>query len=343
MKKTSANFPLQVEFLERVKKHISSNLSIADELADLLKISLDSSYRRLRGESALSYDETMLICKKFNVSPDALQSKESGFVNFSYKSLGKENINIEKYLCSVKEELYALHQFKNVHFYFAAEDIPLFHHLDYEFLTPFKFFYWRKSILNDTSLDGRKFDRELISPQVMLLSKDINNAYRNIESTEIWTEETLSSTLSQISYYWDSGLFSSKNDALAVCKDVEDMMFHLQQQAEVSSKFSRINPPEEMPKNFNLYSCEVQIGNNSMLVQADDLKISLLSFNTFNSLQTFNLNYCLENERWIQNLIKKSSLISSVSEKQRFQFFRKVKSMIDEVKNKIEMDNWSAI
>jgi hypothetical protein len=80
----------------------------------------------------------------------------------------------------------------------------------------------------------------------------------------------------------------------------------------------------------------VQIGNNSILVNTDKLKISLLSFNTFNSLLTFNLNYCNENEQWIQNLIKKSVLISSVSEKQRLQFFRNINKLIDKAEEQIE-------
>jgi hypothetical protein len=89
-------------------------------------------------------------------------------------------------------------------------------------------------------------------------------------------------------------------------------------------------------QSYNLYSCEVQIGNNSILVTTDSLKISLLSFNTFNSLLTFNLNYCNENEQWIQNLIKKSVLISSVSEKQRLQFFRNINKLIDKAQEQIE-------
>jgi transcriptional regulator with XRE-family HTH domain len=336
MKKNEVKFPLQVAFFEKLKKTISKNISLADELAEVLGVSLDSAYRRLRGDSALSYDETMTICTKFNISPSIMENKETGFVNFTYKSLGVERVKLSGYLESIKKEFLQLHEFSNIHFYFAAEDVPLFHHLDFEYLTPFKYFYWRKSILNDTTLDGKKFDKKLISPEVINLSKEISRIYQNIESTEVWTEETISSTLSQITYYWDSGLFATKKDALSVCDDVEEMMEHLQLQAEMGTKFPRKNPPTEGAKNFHLYSCEVQIGNNSMLVQADQLKISLLGFNTFNSLQTFNLNYCLENERWIQNLVKKSILISSVSEKQRFQFFRKVKQMIEEVRKKIE-------
>ena len=161
--------------------------------------------------------------------------------------------------------------------------------------------------------------------------------YVRIPSTEIWTEESISSTLSQVQYFWETGLFANKKDAINVCKDVMLMAQHMNKQADFSTKFLRKQKqPEESLGNYNLYSCEVQIGNNSLFVQADKLKISLLSFNTFNSLLTFNLDYCIENERWINNLIKKSILISSVSEKQRYQFFRRIYAMIDDVIKTIE-------
>jgi transcriptional regulator with XRE-family HTH domain len=174
MKKNEVKFPLQVVFLEKLKKTISKNISLADELAEVLGVSLDSAYRRLRGDSALSYDETMTICTKFNISPSIMENKETGFVNFTYKSLGVERVKLSGYLESIKKEFLQLHEFSNIHFYFAAEDVPLFHHLDFEYLTPFKYFYWRKSILNDTTLDGKKFDKKLISPEVINLSKEIS-------------------------------------------------------------------------------------------------------------------------------------------------------------------------
>jgi len=48
-----------------------------------------------------------------------------------------------------------------------------------------------------------------------------------------------------------------------------------------------------------------------------------------NSLTTSNHQFCEEIEHWMKNLIKKSTLISSIAEKQRFQFFSKAYKAID--------------
>lgn len=331
----NADFAVQARFIEHLKR-VAPNKSLADEMAEVLSISSDSAYRRIRCETSISIDEVVLLCKHFRVSPELLTEKTAGTVTFSYKSLTSNAIDLENYLQSIIQDLENALSFQNPHLYFAAEDVPFFHHLDYPFLTPFKFFYWRKSILNDVSLQGKKFDPKAISTASLNLAKKINQLYVAIPCTEIWTEETISSMLSQVTYYADSGLFTTKKDAMNVLNDVRLMSEHLQRQAEINSKCLRNVKDPIHNQSFNLYSCEVQIGNNSILVNTDKLKISLLSFNTFNSLLTFNLNYCNENEQWIQNLIKKSVLISSVSEKQRLQFFRNINRLIDKAEEEIE-------
>ena len=61
----------------------------------------------------------------------------------------------------------------------------------------------------------------------------------------------------------------------------------------------------------------------------DEQIVSYITFNTLNSLTTTNRQFCEEIEHWMKNLIKKSTLISGISEKQRFQFFNKIYKSID--------------
>jgi len=86
-----------------------------------------------------------------------------------------------------------------------------------------------------------------------------------------------------------------------------------------------------------LYWSEVMIGNNCIQVTMNDLQVIFFSFNTFNSMQTHNQAFCRETDTWVKNLLKKSIQISEVSEKQRYQFFNKIKKMITELKKRLEI------
>jgi hypothetical protein len=49
--KTKSQDAIQEEFIKTLRASIPESISLADELADLLKVSSDSAYRRLRGET----------------------------------------------------------------------------------------------------------------------------------------------------------------------------------------------------------------------------------------------------------------------------------------------------
>ena len=328
--------PIQISFFERIKNTVGAAVSLPDVIGDLLNIKSDSAYRRIRGETILSIDEAFTLCRHFKIPLEALAESDKNNVTFAYESFGVNNLDINAYLESIINNLQQLKKLPDIHIYFAAEFVPVFHHFEFEEMTAFKFFYLQKSIVNDEKLTGKKFDFSTTSIETLELAKKASALYNQIPSTEIWNVETINSTAMQILYYWDAGLFSSAQDALLICDQLTQMVEHIQQKAEMGIKFIGKDPAKKTDIPFNMYASEVMIGNNSVLGVAEDFKISLLTFNTFNSLTTTNAGFCEESEIWMKNMMRKSMLLSGVSEKQRFQFFQKIFHVIDKLKMKIE-------
>ena len=65
---------IQSAFLDQVKNRLSPNLSLPDELAEVLRISRNCAYRRIRGETLLSLNEVKLLCNQYGVSVDNILS-----------------------------------------------------------------------------------------------------------------------------------------------------------------------------------------------------------------------------------------------------------------------------
>ncbi|MGZ3753403.1 MAG: helix-turn-helix domain-containing protein [Mucilaginibacter sp.] len=59
-------------FFNHIRSKLPSHLSFVDEVAELLNISNDSAYRRIRGEKPLGLDEVQVLCNKHHVSLDQL-------------------------------------------------------------------------------------------------------------------------------------------------------------------------------------------------------------------------------------------------------------------------------
>ena len=63
---------IQNLFFESIRQRLPGHISLADELAEVLGISNDSAYRRLRGDKKLSVEEMRVLSRKYLVSIDSL-------------------------------------------------------------------------------------------------------------------------------------------------------------------------------------------------------------------------------------------------------------------------------
>ena len=321
---------IQRTFLDKVKSSLPQHVSFVDELAELLNTSNDNAYRRLRGDTILGIDE---ICNHFKVSFNNFTEKDQAAVSFRYFKLGNNEDQFKLWLEAMVKDVKQIKSVLGSRILYAADDVPIWHHFTDDNLTAFKIFYWLKSIVNVPRLVGLKYNKNHIDSSYIDLAKQMLDNYNEVNSTEIWTEDTLNSTLKQVEYYWESGFFESKEDALVICDAIEKSMRILM--AKCENELKLLSNTGASNKNFQMYHSEIMIGNNSILVYIGESKIAYLSNNTFNMISTSTPSFVEENENWIYNLTKKSILISGVSEKQRNQFFNVMFQKLDTLRKKL--------
>lgn len=310
----------QTAFIKIIKSLVPASLSLPHEMADLLGISLDSAYRRIRCETPLTLEETVQLCLRFDVPLEALNSSINEVVTFHYQLMFDQPNAISHYLKELSDQLQFISQKQRSKLYYAAEDIPVFYHFSSLLLTKFKLYYWQKSILNDSATPLR-FSEFEISTEHESLIKSISNAYSQISSIEIWTDETVKSTLQQIKFYWDAGFFDHQSEAISLCDELLVIFQNIQQQAEVGLKKGE---HAFTSSDFSIYHSDLMIGNNCVFFESDETTAVFLGYNSFNFIRTINKDFAVQNKIWMENLLKKATLISKTGEKQRNQFFKKI-------------------
>jgi hypothetical protein len=329
--------PIQQKLLGLIHDLIPDKFSYVDELSDLLHISSDSVYRRLRGETLLSITEIQELCVHYNISFDSVCGLEnSGLVVFQYNPV-QEAQSFMDYLVSMREVLKKLEKKGNAHIMYAAIDIPILHNFRFPLVSFFKSFYWLKSISNYPGFRDVKFSRTILKPEYVDLGKEINDLYCKIPSTEIWTDLILNALLKQVDYYWDSGEFNTREDALELLEEVEKEFDYMQVAAELCTKNPHGKTPSDKRGNFQVYLCEIEISNNCILIQDGPDKYAYLSTHTFNKMVTANPVFTGETQRWMDSLLAKSTMISCIGEKQRSMFFRDAKEKIIQIRHKIDL------
>ena len=331
----SNNNSKQTLFLKKIEDLIPASNSMVNVIMDVLDLSMDSAYRRLRGETALNLNEIVTLCNHFKISFDSFINLESGNVTFNYTLMDSGIDSFEQYLRSMLKDLKIIKSPKEKQIIYASEDIPIFHNLNSPYISAFKMFYWMRSIMNLPELANKQFEIDIISDDFKKLGKEIYETYIKIPSIEIWTDTTIQSTIKQVEFYWDSGLFKTPFDAISVCKSLKESIEVIQKQAEMGSKVLDPGKPIEFENNYSLYFSDIEITNNCVLVSMGETKAMYLGHLTFNTMSTSNKTYCNETETWLNNLMKQSTLISGVSVKHRYQFFKAAYGYIDKLIEKI--------
>lgn len=317
------NSEVQEQFFAKLKRIFPPNVGMAEELSEILGVSTDSAYRRIRGETELTISEIFEITKKYNMSLDDIIGNHGNMVSFTYTKLIDSADNFEIYFNRILHHLNKLNKSENGKIVYVANEIPIFYSLFSEKLGEFKLFYWQRNVLNVAAYQDAKFEYGIVPRHLMNIAHSVYTEYLTVPSTEIWTSETVFTSLRQISFYFDSGIIT-KEQAVELLREYKTMIELVHKNANSSRK--NISDKNET---FWLYCSEVVVGTNCIYTTMNDARYSFISFNTLNSLTTTNRDFCDETEHWLRGIEKKSTLISGIAEKQRYQFFSQMYAHVD--------------
>lgn len=312
---------VQSSFLHAVKRQLPSAKSFVDELADILNISKDSAYRRIRGETILSLDEAKKLCDKTGVSIDSLFSTSSKVVPFIDNAAGGD-ITLEQWLQSIYDHVSRIDDIT-----YAARDIPIFHYLRRPGLAAFKMFFWQKTVMSQPDLRKVNFEPSLISKEMTRLGERIWRRYAGIPSIEIWGAEAIQNTLKQIQFYADCDFFVSRDHITALCDELIELL------AEVQAEASDARKTEG--STFHLYHNDVLMTDNTVCARSHETNMTYINYNTTGLLVTLHEGFSDKMRQYLHSLIKNSTLISGTAEKERIKFFLRMTRRLHEFRSTV--------
>lgn len=323
---------IQQQLFQFIKTKLPAELSVADEIAKLLNISSDSAYRRMRGEKQITFEELYLLASTYRISLDQLMSINTGSFMFQGNLLNPKTHRYDAYLTGMLHNIAYFNSFKKKEIYYLCKDTPVFHWFTSRDISAFKYFFWMGTLIYFPEFKNRKVSLDGYPDELFEIGKKISDLYQQLDTYEIWNIESWNSTLHQIEYYLDNDMFKSDEDALRVYEGVEKILDHLEEQAKRGYKFN-IDDPEKKPLGkYFMYFNEIVILDNTMVLVLDNSKIAILPHTAINYLMTRDIAYCENFYNYVQNLIKRSTLISEVSEKERSRYFRRMHERIDKRK-----------
>lgn len=332
----SSDRNVQVAFLQWIRDNSKYSNSFTEELAELLSISTDSTYRRLRGETLLSFEETRKVSRHFQISLDNFMDLNAGSVLFNLRTINNDSFTFKDYLLSIHDNLQTLNQFQEKKLIYAAKDIPPFHFYQFSALNNFKTYFWLRTILNSPNHQQDTYHPSFVDPEISKITTSIWQKYLVTPSIEIWSDETVNVTLRQIEFYYDNG-FLTKEQMGPIVADFSDMIKLIKLEARLGKKIFCDNEDSGMSNSFQLHYNEISISDNTIFFSMDGFRMVYKPYNMLNILNTADETFCKDTEKYLNNIIIKSIPLSIASAKVRNQFFNRIDEKVNHLIKKFEL------
>ena len=332
---------LQKAFFERIRKERQAeDKNFAQELAKFLHVSDTSAYRRINGQTPLTFDELQRLAVYYEVSLDKhlSLSKTAGSAQLAF-SWQYGNETDQAYMSFLKWLLHDLERTNQstCRIIFHAKDFPVFFNFVYPEIGEFKSFFWQKTLMRIERFKSSTFSCKNLTTESLELGQRIFKRYSELNSMELWNDEVLTSMLKQVQYAHEAKHMTSVEDTIFLLKRLKQLVLHIQEMAEMGVKYA----PQD--KNigggkFELYHDEIILGDNTILVEEGDQRRLYLSQNIIQGLITSDRKFVNNSYNMKKNLFKNSLLLSNSAEKERMRFFGTLLEKIDRSARKLGLE-----
>jgi hypothetical protein len=285
----------------------------------------------------LTIDELYSLCTHYHISLDQLMNIQTGAILFQGQYVDKKTFRFENYMSSLMNVMVYMNSFKEKEFYYSCKDLPIFHHFVFREIAAFKWFFWLKTYFQFPEFANKKFRFKDYPDELFSTDQKVLQLYNQLPSVEIWNIESMNIIFRQIEFYRDSQVFESDKDAYLLYETVEKLWDHLEKQAALGYKFAYGDPEQKPMGEFKMYFNEVLLGDNHQLAVLDGVKMTYVTHTTINFMMTRDVAFNENMYNHIQNQMKRSTLISSVSEKERARFFRIIRERIANRKQSLKV------
>ena len=327
---------MQDQFITYLKTKAQDNTSFVEEIASVLDIGYDAAYRRINLKTSISLDETVKLAKHYKISLNKLfevGSQTTILTDLSPPIHNKEGL--EMWLKQSHNSVFPLTKLKSASIIYSAKDIPLFHTLKDSFLSRYKMYVWLKDVDPEMTRNKVSFDDFIKDIPESLLENafKLGEVYKDINITEIWNNTTINGTLQQVLYYFEAGSLS-KELALLICTDIEDVIRHVEKQAIKQSLIGSKNKAT-----YNLYINDIHTMSNTIMVKTPHQKVFFTPFTVISYFKVEHQPTCELMFEFFEKQMSISKLLVNAGEKDRSLFFNRMHQKINRLRERIIIDN----
>lgn len=311
------------KLFDYIKLKIPENVSFIDAIADVLDISYDAAYRRIKGKTALTLGESLKLSNHFDFNLNDV---------FFDKEIDDERIVVEKthpilsnnalklFFEKGASEAKKVVDSKEGKIIYCAKDFP-FYHSDNGLLKSFRLFVFVNTLSKDPVKKKIPFSKFNPSTAILDRYEAFLNQYKKVSLIEVWNDSTIDNILSQIQFFYEVGLIT-KEEAVLIADGLKQSLSLIEEQAKNRKRIVNNN-------SFDLYQNNIISLLNTALMKTDSEATVFVPYTNLTYFKVMDQNTTNQIEEYIQRQIEFSKSLSGEASFERSKFFYTMNQKID--------------
>jgi len=311
---------LNKRLITKILNRIPKNRKVVVYLVNVLNISRESAYRRIRGDIPFTVEELITLAIDLEFSIDAFYDPEKQ--NHAFYDLTRVEHDSNDFFVFVlkkyNELLEKVNCAKKVESTMAFNSFPTPFYAEFSHL--FKFAYYKWLYQENEISRNNPYSEVTLPSEARLFQKKIQeNMLRGSNMVLILDMNIFLNLIKEIQYFYQRKLLTNEE-----MLSLKDDILHLIEQYERMSQTGTIGTNK-----IQLYLSSLCINSNTICFDYDGSTDPLFWIFTINPVVIQNKEFASMQKKWLNSLKRQSALITQSNEIMQAEFFFQQREFID--------------
>ncbi|WP_158838943.1 hypothetical protein [Polaribacter sp. L3A8] len=312
-----------------IKLKLPKNVSLIDDISDVLDLNYDAAYRRIKGKTSLNLVETLKLSNHYNIDLNTLLVKSKNDVEKIVIEKTHHEISdsfLDIFFDKSVKEIQSLCNSNNLLIINSLKDYPLYHAGNGYFS---KFRIYALTNMSSEKPDVKKLPFSKFYPSDEILKKynTFLNKYNKVALIEIWNYSTIDNILNQIQYFFEVGL-TTKEESISIIDSLTESIEQVEKQAKNQKRNKSDN-------SYLLYHNNLVSLLNTVLMESDTNKKVFVPYTNLSYFKISDENTTNQIQKHLKTQIEFSNNLSGDAAVERKKFFNVLYQKIENRKTKI--------
>lgn len=308
-----------------IDSRVPKNQKLVSFVMELLNISKESVYRRLRNEIPYTVEELAILASNFDISVDEVLgyvSKEKAYFYLNKTIFTSADDSYRNVLRSAIETINEVSESEYSEATLVGNRLPLAFLMEFDKLSKLNYFKWvyqAKNLAMNSKFSGMEIPSDIIE-----IHKDYIRACEKIKkAVAIFDDNIIRAMVKVIKYCYLRNLITD-NELLALKDEINLLLDRFE--------YISFTGTNEKGTKILFYVSELDIETNNTFFEYDDGKMCVLSWSSgINPIVIHNKAVCEEHKLFRRSILKHSTLISMSNEIDRMKFFSKQRKIVEQL------------